>query len=134
MHFREATLADIPQLMEIRFSVTENVLSDPALVPAESYVLYLTERGKGWVCEAGPGQLLGFAIADMLGHNIRALFVRPGYEGRRIGQRSQRLVLDWYFHPNPRNRVVGHPRRAPAPKCFTAAAAGAKWGGTARGR
>ena len=97
MHFREATLADIPQLMEIRFSVTENVLSDPALLPAEAYVLYLTERGKGWVCEAGPGQLLGFAIADVLGHNIWALFVRPGYEGQRIGQRLQQLMLDWYF-------------------------------------
>lgn len=97
MLYREATLADIPQMMKIRFSVTENVLSDPALVPAEAYVLYLTERGKGWVCDDEQGRQLGFAIADVLGHNIWALFVRPGYEGRGIGKRLQQLMLDWYF-------------------------------------
>ncbi|WP_210518088.1 GNAT family N-acetyltransferase [Hymenobacter terricola] len=97
MRYREALLDDIPQLMEIRFSVTENVLSNPDLVTAAACAEYLTRRGKGWVCETADGWLLGFAIADVVGHNIWALFVRPGYEGRGIGRQLQQLMLDWYF-------------------------------------
>ncbi len=97
MRYREATLADIPQQLDIRFSVTENVLSNPALVTSDDCADYLARRGKGWVCETLDGWLLGFAIADVLGHNIWALFVRPGYEGRGIGKQLQQLMLDWYF-------------------------------------
>ena len=96
MLIREATLADIPQLMEIRLSVTENVLSNPALVPYAAYVDYLTQRGKGWAA-AVPGRLAGFAVADLLGHNIWALFVRPGFEGQGIGRALHEAMLDWYF-------------------------------------
>jgi GNAT superfamily N-acetyltransferase len=39
----------------------------------------------------------GFAIADLQGRNIWALFVQPGYEGMGVGKSLQKLMLDWYF-------------------------------------
>ena len=96
MQFKEAVLADIPQMMEIRISVTENVLSNPERVPHTAYVDYLTQRGKGWVAATG-GRLTGFAIADLVGHNIWALFVHPDFAGQGIGRKLHGLMLDWYF-------------------------------------
>ena len=69
MLFREARLADIPQMMIVRLAVRENRLSDPARAPAAAYVEYLTQRGRGWVAEAA-GRLVGFAIADLAGPSI----------------------------------------------------------------
>ena len=37
MQFREAQVTDIPQMMEIRNSVKENQLSDPALISFDDY-------------------------------------------------------------------------------------------------
>jgi hypothetical protein len=76
MLVREATLADIPQIQEVRHAVTENVLSDPSLVTDADCADYLPGAGKGWVCEVD-GVLAGFAIADLQGNNIWALFLRP---------------------------------------------------------
>ena len=97
MTFREATTSDIPHIQLVRHSVKENILSDPARVTDQDCEVYLTQRGKGWVCEAD-GQIVGFAIADLQEHNVWALFLRPEYEGRGIGKRLHRLMLDWYFH------------------------------------
>jgi len=55
--------------MEVRMSVKENVLSNPALVTYKDYVEYLFVRGKGWVCEIN-NIITGFAIADLQDHNI----------------------------------------------------------------
>ncbi len=96
MTFREATIADIPQIQIVRNSVKENMLSNPALVTDADCSAYLTQRGKGWICEAD-GQLVGFAIADMQDHNIWALFVTPEFEGNGIGKQLHQMMLDWYF-------------------------------------
>ena len=96
MLFRTATLADIPQIQIVRHTVRENTLSDPALVTDQDVAVFLSERGKGWVCEID-GQVVGFAIVDLQDHNIWALFLRPEFEKRGIGQRLQALMLDWYF-------------------------------------
>lgn len=96
MHYREAIIADIPQIQEVRHSVKENVLSDPLLVPDDDCIDYITHRGKGWVCEA-ESRIVGFAIADLQGHNIWALFIRPDWERKGIGKTLHRLMLDWYF-------------------------------------
>src|SRR5882724_3032321 len=96
MLFREATIADIPALQYIRVSVKENVLSDPSVVPDSDVLHFLTVRGKGWLCMADDA-VAGFAIADLQGNNIWALFVLPGYEGKGIGRGLQRIMLDWYF-------------------------------------
>lgn len=96
MHFREAVLSDIPQIMDVRLSVKENILSNPDLVTEADCVEFLSVRGKGWVCESS-GKILGFAIVDMIDHNIWALFVRPDDEGRGIGKRLHHWMMDWYF-------------------------------------
>ncbi|GAB3227951.1 hypothetical protein GCM10027346_11910 [Hymenobacter seoulensis] len=96
MIFREALEADIPQLSTVRLSVQENRLSNPALVTHQHYVDYLTQRGKGWACEVD-GRVVGFGIADLLGHSIWALFVLPEFAGLGIGKELHRLMLGWYF-------------------------------------
>jgi len=96
MQFREALITDIPQLSALRLAVKENVLSNPALVTQQDYVDYLSERGKGWVCEID-GQVVGFAIGDLVKNNVWALFVQPGYEGQGIGRELLILLLDWYY-------------------------------------
>ena len=94
--FREATVEDIPAMSEVRFSVRENVLSDPRKVTREMFASYLTEAGKGWLCEEG-GEVVGFSVAVLADASIWALFVRPSHEGRRIGARLLGLATDWLF-------------------------------------
>ena len=96
MLFREAQLTDIPQLTVVRLSVQENRLSNPGLVTEQDYISYLAQRGKGWVCEV-EGAIVGFGIADLLGHSIWALFVQPEFAGLGVGKQLHELMLDWYF-------------------------------------
>ena len=96
MNFREALLTDIPHMMAVRLAVKENALSNPALITSEDYETYLSERGKGWVCEID-GKLVGFAIGDMVKNNVWALFVQPGFEGQGIGRELLISLLDWYY-------------------------------------
>jgi GNAT superfamily N-acetyltransferase len=96
MIFRTATLEDIPQIQVVRHAVKENRLSNPALVTDADCAEFLTERGKGWVCVV-EDRVVGFAIADLRGHNIWALFIDPEHEGKGIGRRLHDTMLDWYF-------------------------------------
>lgn len=96
MILREARLSDIPQIQIVRHSVRENTLSNPALVTDQDVATFLTERGKGWVCEID-AQVIGFAIVDLQDHNIWALFLHPEYEQQGIGRQLQALMLHWYF-------------------------------------
>ena len=96
MIFREAKLEDIPQIQIVRNSVTENTLSNPALVTDEDCKEFLFERGKGWVCEID-NQIVGFSIADLKEHNIWALFVHPSYDKKGIGKELHKMMLNWYF-------------------------------------
>lgn len=120
MLFREASVTDIEQMSRVRLSVKENALSHPGLITFGDYEQYLVQRGRGWVCEVSD-VVAGFAIADLQGHNIWALFVQPGYEGMGIGKRLQRLMLDWYFSQTretvwlgtaPRSRAEAFYRRS----------------------
>lgn len=77
--FREATKGDIKQIFVVQYSVKENMLSEADLVDESICESYLTERGKGWVCEIN-GVIVGFAIADLKDNNIWALFLKPEYE------------------------------------------------------
>lgn len=96
MIFREATLADIPEIQIVRNNVKENMLSDPALVPDKDVADYITNRGKGWVCEV-EGQIVGFSIVSVIDKNVWALFILPGFEKKGIGRELHRLMMDWYF-------------------------------------
>jgi GNAT superfamily N-acetyltransferase len=96
MIFREANINDIKQIQRVRHSVKENVLSNPALVTDEDCQEFLTRRGKGWVCEI-ENNIIGFAIADLKGNSIWALFVQPEFEKRGIGKKLHATMLNWYF-------------------------------------
>lgn len=96
MHYREATVADIPALAAIRLEVVENALTDPGRVTRGMYHDYLTTSGKGWVCEINRS-IVGFSIAALDTHTIWALFVHPEYEGRGIGRALLAAAVDWLF-------------------------------------
>jgi GNAT superfamily N-acetyltransferase len=96
MIFREATLADIPAMSAIRLAVKENRLSNPGRITYDDYKIFLSEKGKGWVCEED-GAIAGFAIIDTVGGNVWALFVDPKHERKGIGRRLHDMMLKWYF-------------------------------------
>lgn len=106
MIFREATIEDIPQIQIVRNSVTENTLSDPALVPDKDCEEFMFVRGKGWVCEIDK-QITGFAIADLKENNIWALFLLPAFEKQGIGKRLHDMMVDWYFTQTKDNVWLG---------------------------
>ncbi|HQZ51674.1 MAG: GNAT family N-acetyltransferase [Chitinophagaceae bacterium] len=106
MIFREATIEDIPQIQIVRNSVTENTLSDPALVPDKDCEEFMFVRGKGWVCEIDK-QITGFAIADLKENNIWALFLLPAFEKQGIGKRLHDMMIDWYFTQTKDNVWLG---------------------------
>lgn len=120
MKFREAVAADITGMHEVRVAVLENRLPDPALITPQDYEDFIIRRGKGWVCEMN-GAIIGFAIVDMMAHNVWALFVQPGYEGKGIGRKLHDTMMDWYFEKTnqtiwlgtaPGTRAVQFYRRA----------------------
>jgi GNAT superfamily N-acetyltransferase len=94
--YREAWISDIPQIQVVRHSVHENRLSDPRLVTDEDCKIFLSVRGRGWVCEE-KGMIVGFAIADLRENNIWALFVRPEFEKKGVGRKLHDIMLNWYF-------------------------------------
>lgn len=96
MIFREATVDDIDNYMIVRMAVKENVLNNPALVPREDNVAYLTKYGKGWVCEI-ENRIVGFSIVGLTQRNVWALFVLPEFEGKGIGRKLHDVMIDWYF-------------------------------------
>jgi GNAT superfamily N-acetyltransferase len=97
MLYRIAQLADIPAIQAVRHAVKENRLSDPTLVTDADVAEYITVRGQGWVAETDDRRIVGFAIADVAGKNIWALFVDPNFEAQGIGKTLHRLMLAWYF-------------------------------------
>lgn len=96
MIIREATVEDIAQIQVVRNAVKENILSDPRLVSDDDCEYFITQRGKGWVCEIN-GKIVGFSIADLVENNIWALFVHPEYENMGIGKQLHNVMLQWYF-------------------------------------
>lgn len=96
MIIREAKVEDISQIQVVRNSVKENTLSNPNLVTDKDCEKFITERGKGWVCEID-GKITGFSIVDLKDHNIWALFVDPDFEKKGSGKKLHDIMLDWYF-------------------------------------
>lgn len=100
MIYREAEISDIRQIQFVRHAVKENRLSDPSLVPDKDVEEYMTERGKGWVCEMDK-RIVGFAIVDLIENNVWALFIHPDFEAMGIGKKLHGIMMDWYFvHTN----------------------------------
>jgi GNAT superfamily N-acetyltransferase len=87
---------DIKEIQVVRNSVKENVLSDPGKVTDKDVEDYITNRGKGWVCEID-NSIVGFAIVSVTDHNVWALFILLGFEKRGIGRKLHNEMMDWYF-------------------------------------
>jgi len=96
MIYREAKVEDIPEIQIVRNSVKENTLSNPSLVSDLDCEIYMTQKGKGWVCEF-QNKIIGFAIVDLTESNIWALFILPEFENQGVGKTLHNLMLDWYF-------------------------------------
>lgn len=96
MIFREALINDIQEIQMVRNAVKENILSDPAKVTDKDVEDYITNRGKGWVCEMN-NSIIGFAIVSVTDHNVWALFIHPGFEKKGIGRILHDKMMDWYF-------------------------------------
>lgn len=93
---REALFTDIQQIQIVRNTVKENTLSNPGLVTDKDCEEFITQRGKGWVCEI-ENRIVGFAIADLKDNNIWALFIHPDFEKKGIGKQLHNQMLNWYF-------------------------------------
>ena len=106
MIFREARIEDIKQIQLVRHSVKENTLSNPGLVTDKDCEEFMTTKGKGWVCEL-ENRIIGFAIADLEGNNIWALFLLPEFEKKGIGRELHRIMLDWYFSQTKKDLWLG---------------------------
>ncbi|MFY1046199.1 GNAT family N-acetyltransferase [Chryseobacterium sp. GP-SGM7] len=106
MIIREARVEDIPQIQVVRNSVKENTLSNPDLVTDRDCEEFVTERGKGWVCEIDK-KITGFSIVDLKENNIWALFVDPDFEKKGIGKKLHDMMLDWYFNQTKENVWLG---------------------------
>lgn len=96
MIYREANIEDIIALSEVRLSVKENALSNSQRITLEMYRTYLSEIGKGWLCEVN-GRVVGFSVASLKDASIWALFVKPEYEGKGIGTKLLKLATQWLF-------------------------------------
>lgn len=106
MMLREARVGDIPQIQIVRNAVKENTLSNPDLVTDQDCADFITQRGKGWICEM-EHQVVGFSIVDLVDHNIWALFVHPDFDKRGIGKQLHDIMLDWYFDQTQQSVWLG---------------------------
>jgi len=77
-------------------SVNENRLSDLSVLNPGDVDRMLAGDGRGWVCEVD-GRIVAFAMADLSGANVYALFVEPGYEGQGIGRNLHDTMMNWFF-------------------------------------
>jgi GNAT superfamily N-acetyltransferase len=106
MNIRVAEIGDIYQIQVVRNLVKENRLSDPAFVPDSDVEDYITRRGKGWVYEID-GEVVGFAIADLVDNNIWALFIHPDFERIGIGKKLHDKMMNWYFSQTDKTVWLG---------------------------
>ncbi len=94
--FRRASTLDIPRLIEIRFAVQENRLSDPGSVTPRDYADFVA-RDLIWVAEV-LGKVAGFSAGDDRDGTIWALFVDPPEQGRGLGvELLQRACRDLHL-------------------------------------
>jgi len=109
MELRIATPQDVETLFEIRTSVTQNHLSREQMaelgITTEVLTSILQAEPCAWIAHSD-GNAAGFAMVDGEAGEVFALFVRPGYEGRGIGQALLALAEDYLFQRHQRIWLV----------------------------
>lgn len=93
--YREALLADIPQMKHIRDNVIENVLVT-AKIEIPDYEQALFADGKAWVCLLD-GKVVGFSCGRLKQGDVWALFIDRAHEGKGIGNHLMELLETWMF-------------------------------------
>jgi GNAT superfamily N-acetyltransferase len=93
---RLATQADIPEIQRVRMRVRENRLASLSCLRAGDTERMLGDDGCGWIAEVDE-RVVGFAIADLSGANVYALFIEPEFEGQGIGRLLHDTMMDWFF-------------------------------------
>jgi GNAT superfamily N-acetyltransferase len=120
MELRIAIAEDVKGIQRVRHAVTENTLSDPALVPDTDVLDYILRRGRGWVATAD-NQIIGFSIVSVIDKNVWALFIDPTFEKKGIGRQLHDVMMDWYvdqttdtcwLSTSPGTRAEGFYRKA----------------------
>lgn len=96
MQYRQAETRDLDQINFVRHAVKENRLSGDFVISKAEVEDYITNRGRGWVCEI-ENTIVGFAIVDLVDNNVWALFVHPDFEARGIGKNLHNIMMNWYF-------------------------------------
>lgn len=91
---RQAVVADIPGIWDVRYSVVENTLT-PGRITDEDVRVSIEETGRGWVIE-DDGKIVAFAVGNAETGNVWALFVRPEAQGKGYGTRLHSAMIDWF--------------------------------------
>ena len=122
VRLREATRADLAGIWRVRYAVVENTLA-PDGIEDDEVIGQLEAGGRGWVVEED-GEIVAFAIGDVRGANVWALFVHPRAEGRGHGSRLHDTMVEWLWTTGwaPCGSA---PAPTPRPAGSTSAAAGA---------
>lgn len=90
---RRARPEDRARVVEIRNSVTENVLGDSSRVTVEQQYKWFEQTPGIWIWEED-GRILGFSAADTRDGTIWALFMDPAHERRGIGRQLFEKACD----------------------------------------
>ncbi|PIV33242.1 MAG: N-acetyltransferase [Lysobacterales bacterium CG02_land_8_20_14_3_00_62_12] len=91
IHYRQATPADLPSMLQIRRRVLENPENPASPMPAEVRLAALLRGGCQVSC-AGD-RVVGFVQAIEQPPMIGGLYVDPEFEGRGIGKQLLRLAV-----------------------------------------
>jgi len=94
--YRQAVVADIPEMSRIRLAVSENRLRDPGRVTRQMYEDFLERDGRGWIAQVN-GITVAFSYANKLDGSIWALFVDPEHEGKGLAKALLGLATAWLF-------------------------------------
>lgn len=92
---RQAQRRDLDAMMRIRKAVRENRLIT-RVIGAEEIIEQIERSGRGWVFERD-GEVVGFAIGNVVECNIWALFVDPDHAASGVGRQLHDVMLEWLW-------------------------------------
>lgn len=88
----------LKELYDIRFSVTENLVHahQTGYLQREQALEDISQDG-GWICRIND-EFVGYGLGIYIPHAlIGGLFVRPEYQGRKVGSLILTEVTNWFF-------------------------------------